>query len=150
MGFYAATSFHHLTGFEPPVWLVAALDAMQVCAVASGILAWWRPSFVAIPGIYVLVSKDWTEWLLGLPMLTRTDYLPVSEICIFLAVGIAAHRLMMSWHESAPPLRRYTMILFIMAVVIHSGNYFSSDLTNLTLVGFPRIWLLKNSTQFLI
>src|SRR3546814_8134553 len=90
MGFYAATSFHHLTGFEPPVWLVAALDAMQVCAVASGILAWWRPSFVAIPGIYVLVSKDWTEWLLGLPMLTRTDYLPVSEICIFLAVGIAA------------------------------------------------------------
>src|SRR3546814_625191 len=29
MAFYAATSVHHLTGFEPPVWVVAALYAMQ-------------------------------------------------------------------------------------------------------------------------
>src|SRR3546814_15129699 len=57
---------------------------------------------------------------------------------------------MMRWHESAPPLRRYTMILFIMAVGIHFGNYFYSGLTKLTLDGGPLIWLLENQTQFLI
>jgi hypothetical protein len=155
LGFYALAAYHV---FPPDLagsasTLVHALHALQALAVAAAVAALWRPAFALVPAFYVLIAKDWTQYLLSVPTLTRTDYLPVVELGAFMAIGFASSVLVSRLPRlgvRGPDRHKLTLLLFYAAVAIHFGNYFYSAVQKLVLDGGWLSWVLENPTQLLL
>jgi len=132
------------------------LLALQVVAVAGalGALAVFRyPVFILVPCTAVLAQKAIAADLFEVAI-SRTDYIPLVEMGLFLGVGLCL----------MGPLRRHlpfrvgrmvasadpvatTTLLFLVAVGVHFANYFFSGLLKVTLDGGPLLWVLKNPTE---
>lgn len=156
LGFYAAVGYHlfpgDLTGTARI--LVALLPILQLVAVAASILALRHPVFALVPALYVLIAKDWTQYIFSLPSLTRTDYLPVVELAIFLPLCIAVpalfRRLPGAQRFADMEKGRLTALAFYLAVAIHFGNYFHSAVEKVILDGGSLSWILHNPTYLLL
>jgi hypothetical protein len=162
LGLYVAASWTGLGGPRDADsgTLILAVDAARYASLIAVAASMVRPSFAMIPCMYVLVSKDVTQHVLQLPWLTRTDYLPVVELGIFITFGIIAMRLVELGAQRSPLLRpsrfvrfpdaRSTSVaLLLIATAIHFGNYFWSAMAKMTLDGGPLVWPLANETQLL-
>ena len=119
-----------------------------------------RPSFAMVPCVYVLMNKDLTRHLFELPWLTRTDYLPVVELGIFMSFGVIAARVLefgiarsqlirSSRFVQLPDAWSISLALFMISIAVHFGNYFWSAMAKLMLDGGPLVWVLHNQTHLL-
>ena len=158
LGCYALVEYHVFPPDlpSPQRQLSVGLEFARALACIGTLVGMFRPAFGALPAFYVLLVKDWTEYLLGLPTISRTDYLPVVELVLFSVMCVAVFNLagrmrlpvLSRWRT--PTLERITSVTFIAAVAIHFGNYFYSGVEKLRLDGGPLSWVLENATYVLI
>ena len=158
LGVYVAASWTGMSGGSPA--LILTMDVVRYASLAAVVASMVRPSFAMIPCVYVLVNKDVTQHALQLPWLTRTDYLPVVELGIFMTFGVIVVHLL-SWlakrgtlfHSSrfvgVADARSSSVALLLVAVAIHFGNYFWSAMAKVLLDGGPLDWMLENKTHLL-
>lgn len=124
-------------------------------AVIVGILALWRISWTVPFLIMVKWHKYMMSEILGF-RITVTDYAPVIETGIFVALGyILVHflrRRQPSGHlvtgersEKISPVDA----VFLTAVAVHFSNYFYSGVEKIRLSENPFSWVIENPTHFL-
>ena len=158
LGVYVAASWTGMSSGSPA--LILTMDVVRYASLAAVAASMVRPSFAMIPCVYVLVNKDVTQHALQLSWLTRTDYLPVVELGIFMTFGVIVVHLL-SWLAKRGALfrssgfagvadaRSSSVALLLMAVAIHFGNYFWSAMAKILLDGGPLDWMLENKTHLL-
>jgi len=158
LGVYVAASWTGTSSGSPTP--IPTMDVVRYASLAAVVASMVRPSFAMIPCVYVLVNKDVTQHALQLPWLTRTDYLPVVELGIFMTFGVIVVHLL-SWLAKRGTLfrssrfagvadaRSSSVALLLVAVAIHFGNYFWSAMAKILLDGGPLDWMFENKTHLL-
>ncbi len=161
LGVYIAGSWAGFGAFATgphalPAQTLALGRWLSLAAVAASLA---RPAFAIVPCTYVLVAKDATRHILDLPTLTRTDYLPLVEVGLFLSFGLLVWRVFEAAAPRSPwrtlerlrlPADQATLALFLTSCAIHFGNYFWSAMAKLQLQGGPLTWVLENETHLLL
>ena len=121
-------------------------------------LAIFRPSFALYPFVYVATHKELTRALTGARELGNSDYLPLIEVGLFLAVGVITISMMaalLRWKLPRPVAitsfeHRSAVLVLVVAIGAHFGNYFMSGMTKIMLDGGPFSWALENPTSSLM
>jgi len=125
-------------------------------AIAGGLLALWRPSFV-LPLLFHYVSfRHQLNRVSGVEI-SETDYLSMLDVGEFAAIGALftvfltgrrGRNLLPAWVDIAELKTNAAMLVFIWAVGAHLGNYFISGWTKIQAGGSePLFWMLHNPTQ---
>lgn len=118
----------------------------------------FRPSFALYPFVYVAAHKQLTRALTGARELGVSDYLPLIEVGLFLGVGVVTISMLaglLRWkYPRAVAIanfeQRSAMLILVVAVGAHFGNYFMSGITKIMLDGGPFSWALENPTSSLM
>lgn len=117
----------------------------------SALLAIWRPAFAPLPFLYVALHKDITRTVAGAAELGRSDYLPLIEVGLFLAVGLCALSLLRGRSIARGLDAEWAGALLLAAAIgAHLGNYFASGMAKVMLDGGPLSWALHNPTAALM
>ena len=148
---YAPAPF--LTGVDGAFFCVGT-----IIAIAAGLAALWRPSFVLPLLFHYVAFRHQLNRISGVAV-SETDYLSMLDIGEFVAIGglitavLAgrpgiASRYLPSWVNVKELTGATAMLIWIWAVGAHLGNYFISGWTKIKAGGSePLFWLLHNPTQ---
>lgn len=126
-------------------------------AIASGLLALWRPAFALPLFVHYVAFRHQINIATAIPV-SETDYLSMLDIGEFVAIGglfavsIArtriAERLALGTGESDRIKFLACSLIWAWAVGAHLGNYVISGWTKIQAGGDqPLFWLLHNPTQ---
>jgi len=140
---------------------------MDVLALARWLLlisiplAVFRPSFAVLPFLYIMLHEGMVVHVSGVFELGRNHYRPLTEVGVFLAVGLtmmAALKLGLGDAGKAARWRRLpadvwttcAAVVLMVAIGAHFGNYFMSGVAKIILEGGPFTWPLENPTGALM
>ena len=133
------------------------LGIAVLLAAPMGLLGLWRPGFAAFPFVAIALHKEMTRAVSGATHLGSSDYLPLVEVGLFLAVGLCALALARRLVGRAENGRAEALdaewagsLLFAAAIGAHLGNYFMSGVAKVSLDGGALSWVLENPTASLM
>lgn len=116
-------------------------------ALAAAVLTWFRPGFCLVPPVIIAWKKHELARLFGFG-LNATDYLPVAEVSVFVALGIGAAGLAARLRPRAAGTVTFGEAVFVAALAAHLSGYFWSAIAKATLPGAgPFTWVLENETH---
>ncbi len=134
----------------------AFFGAGTVIAIAGGLAALWRPSFVLPLLFHYVAFRHQLNRVSGVSV-SETDYLSMLDIGEFVTTGAIltfavtvprVSRLLPQWVDIAELKSNAAILVWIWAVGAHLGNYFISGWTKIQAGGSePLFWLLHNPTQ---
>ena len=125
-------------------------------AIAAGLAAFWRPSFVLPLLFHYVAFRHQLNRVSGVAI-SETDYLSMLDVGEFIAIGALfsvfltgrkGRHLLPAWVDIAELKTTAATLIWIWAVGAHLGNYFISGWTKIQAGGDePLFWLLHNPTQ---
>ena len=161
-------SLLYIVGARPIIPLPADATALQATtlsvvwvywavAIVGGVAAMWRPAFAVLPAVFLFWAKRGAaEAITGLPYAQITDVLPIAEVVMFIAVGMA----LLFWgglildratakspaaqNEVAAFRESWPRLVFLYALASHFANYAYSAVEKLSLDGGLLSWLTVN------
>ena len=138
------------------------LWAVWIASVVCGLGCAWKPNLAILPAAYLVWSLKFSPLVTGLPSPGPLDVLPLTEITICLASGLALTRgarigwfrafrngLKPNCERGASPLDDFAQLLVLLALAIHLGNYFWSFVAKMALNGPLFGWALHNDPGYL-
>lgn len=144
---------------EPPDLTLAnpaaqALQNLVVWAwlptIAAAIIALWRPVFLALPALHILVTRIVTEDISGFPI-SILDIHYMVDMSMLLAAS-ASGLWLFAKARGAPILRglsteNLSQAAAFVAIGVHLGNYFWSGVAKLQIGPDWSYWMLENTTE---
>ncbi len=135
--------------------LLFATNIVMLVGAIGAVAVFWYPAFVLLPCAAVLAQKMLASQLFGISI-SRTDYIPVVEMGLFLGISLCVLAPSRSYLPfrlgrmiAAADIKVTTTLLFLVAVGAHFANYFYSGLEKLALGGGPFLWVTTNPTEVL-
>jgi hypothetical protein len=134
-------------------WIEPYLTGSRLVALACGVIAWWRPSFLLPALLYGAVNRSLMVAITQLPI-SGTDIgtvleagLIVSSIGFSVPIASTVLRARGEGRTAASWCQAGAQLVVAVAIGAHLGSYFHSGVAKLQLDGGALSWILDNQTQ---